>query len=123
MKKLLLTALAFASFFVSAQTQVEVGINFFWSAAECSGTCLTIDGYRIYRVGGGVVVETDETATDVTVNQFALVLDEETCFEIVAFNSGGESGRSAPVCDTPTQTPPGTPQFLDINFTAPLIVP
>ena len=103
---------------VSAQS-VDATLDFsVGPVATCvqgEGLCFPVTDYRVYVVGGGLLVSSELTEFD---TPFAMEIGQEYYFEAVAFN-GLESDRSQPVCDTMTIAKPNAPEILSrsIRFT------
>ena len=115
----LITVLALCmSVQVSAQS-VDATLDFsvgpVTTCVQGEGLCFPVTDYRIYVVGGGLLVSSTLTEFD---TPFAMEIGQEYCFEAVAFN-GLESDRSQPVCDTMTIAKPDAPEILSrsIRFT------
>jgi hypothetical protein len=85
-------------------------IQFEWDS-NCPAECGSVDGARIYMVGGGLIVDTTETGITV-VSDYALDFGTEYCFQIEEYNVAGTSELSDPSClTTPAQQAPGKPSL------------
>ena len=101
----------------TASTQAQEGtwnIEFSWPASACDSSCVSVDGYRLSVVGGGVVADTANVLGTV-VSDYALTVGQEYCFTVAGYNSAGESPQSDPACLTVSQTVPSKTTLI-INF-------
>ena len=87
--------------------EITRDVIFEWDEAECSGTCTSVDGYRIYVAGGGLLVDTATVGTSYTAVNYALTVGQDSCFTIAAYNESGEAVRSDEACVRLAATAPG----------------
>lgn len=98
--------------FANSQQEPLWNILFEWDDAPCPTACGSIDGYKIYQVDGGLIVDTGDLTDPVdgqtVVSNFSIGYGEERCFDILAYNVIGDSEKSDPACiTTPLQQVPG----------------
>lgn len=100
---------------LSVDATIDFSIGPVTTCVQGEGLCFPVTDYRIYVVGGGLLVSSELTEFD---TPFAMEIGREYCFEAVAYN-GLESDRSQHVCDTMTIAKPNAPAILSrsIRFT------
>ena len=101
----------------AVNTQAQTGSVSFQiepvTTCESPGPCELPTSYAVYSQGSTVALVTSSGPNTQAV-PFHMDIGTEYCWEATATNSGGESGRSLPVCYTPVTSVPGAPVILSI---------